>query len=435
MKKVFLAFAIISVSTCFVQAQTAILYNEDNSFTVDAGAVVFVDGDVVNATTGRIFNSGDIYLTGDWDNANAAGCLDPVNGTVYLDGTTQDIMGTQTTTFNNLDCKTTGKKTLQITTYVGGTSGVLSLRDSPFDLNSNLLRVTNPATGAITRNTGYIISETDPLAGYGTVQWDLNTAAAGSNYTYPFGTVSGGYIPFLFNVTTAGAGASGNMAVSTYPTSVAASPNNRPLPSLVGNLDDPSTSAEAGPLCADRFWIIDANNYATNPTADIAFTYRENEWDGTSGSTNTIVEDSLRAWRWTGAQWQNPPVGTDNPTGNLVTVTGVNTFSPWTLLGVEPPPPPPCGDFFLPTAFSPNGDNKNDYFRPRSICIKSLELKIYNRWGNLVFETTDVNTKGWDGSTIKGGKEANQEVFVYQVIATMNDGKVHDLKGNVTLMR
>lgn len=506
MNKVFLSFAIVFLSSFILEAQT-VFYNEDSLLTVDAGAIVYVDGDVVNATTGRIRNSGDVYLTGNWDNANAAGCLNPTTGTVYLDGTTQTIMGTQTTTFNNLDCQNGNTKTINITTVVGGNTGILSLNSSAFDLNSNTLIVTNSSNGAVTRTSGYIVSETDPAAGYGIVQWNLGNSIG--NYVYPFGTIAGGYIPFIYNATTAGAqSTTGNIAVATYPTGVTAMPNNRPLPNTVTNLTDPSTSAEAAPVCADRFWPILANNYTTEPTADVTFTYEDSEWDNSGGSTNTIVEDSLSAWRWNGTQWQLPTVGIDNPIANTVFAPGVSSISsPWTLKGAPPcavtasvtttttiitlgdniqitasgggtylwntiptqtspvisvsPTSTtiycvtvtdtstgctdsacvtinvelPCGDFFLPTAFSPNGDNKNDYFRPRSICIRSLEMKIYNRWGNLVFETTDVNTKGWDGSTIKGAKEATQEVFVYQVIATMNDGKVHDLKGNVTLMR
>jgi hypothetical protein len=109
------------------------------------------------------------------------------------------------------------------------------------------------------------------------------------------------------------------MALATYPTAVNANPNNRPLPTNVSNLMDPSTNLEAAPLCADRFWITNALNYTTKPTADITFTYTDADWSTSGGSTNTIWEDSLRAWRWSGTQWQNPALGTDNPNVNNVT--------------------------------------------------------------------------------------------------------------------
>lgn len=52
-----------------------------------------------------------------------------------------------------------------------------------------------------------------------------------------------------------------------------------------------------------------------------------------------------------------------------------------------------------PNGFTPNDDNLNDYFRPTPDCPKLFEFKlqVYNRWGELIFETTDIN-KSWDGS-------------------------------------
>ena len=56
---------------------------------------------------------------------------------------------------------------------------------------------------------------------------------------------------------------------------------------------------------------------------------------------------------------------------------------------------------YLPTAFSPNGDGNNDGFRPivvdDNIDFDSWEFSIYNRWGELVFKTNDVN-EAWDGT-------------------------------------
>lgn len=50
----------------------------------------------------------------------------------------------------------------------------------------------------------------------------------------------------------------------------------------------------------------------------------------------------------------------------------------------------------LPNAFSPNGDGENDTFRPATNCPVQFVMKIYNRWGAVIFETTDINI-GWDG--------------------------------------
>jgi gliding motility-associated-like protein len=90
-------------------------------------------------------------------------------------------------------------------------------------------------------------------------------------------------------------------------------------------------------------------------------------------------------------------------------------------------------DIFLPIAFSPNGDGSNDVLYVRGHNIKNLLLEIYDRWGELVFTTVDVNS-GWDG-TYKG-KPLDTGVFNYvlRFDRTMNF-KSEIQKGNITLVR
>ncbi|HEY4800355.1 MAG TPA: gliding motility-associated C-terminal domain-containing protein, partial [Bacteroidia bacterium] len=358
-----------------------IFFNSGIDISVTPNCTTYVDGHIINNPQGFIHNKGNIFLTGDWTNNEPSGCLDPTTGTVILYGGNEFIKGNQLTTFNNLDCAGNGTKTLNINTTAGGNTGVLSLNSNPFDLNSNRLFVTNPSSTAITRSSGYIISETPPASGYGTIQWNLGNSAG--NYDFPFGTAAGAHIPFLFNISSAGTpSGTGNISVSTYPTATTNSPNNRPLPTGVADLIDHTTGKEAAPKCVDRFWIIDANNYSSNPTANITFTYQDAEWDLSGGSTNFILEDSLRAWRWNGTQWQNPPMGSDNSSANTVTANGVHTFSPWTLFTRETPP---CGPLYIPNAFSPNGDSENDQWQPMCNCLKKVHLMVFNRWGEKVF--------------------------------------------------
>ena len=393
---------------------------------------VYVGGNVTNETLGKIHNKGSIYLTGDWANNEPSGGIDPLTGKVILDGGSQFIKGSQTTTFNNLDCQGTGTKTLNINTVVAGNTGVLSLNSNPLDLNSKTLIVRNPAVGAITRSSGYIISETDPTAGYGKITWNLANTVG--NYIFPFGTSSGTYIPFLYDVSSAGMELNGigNISVATYPTDVTSSPNNRPLPTGATDLNDVN-GMESAATCADRFWNIDAVNYSTNPTANITFTYRDQEWDGSGGSTNNIIEDSLHAWMWNGTQWQNPTLGTVNSAANTVRVTGVNTSAPWTLNAHEAVPIE-CGNLAVPNAFSPNNDGHSDVFTLQkwAFCSSKFSFIIFDRWGEKVFETEDAS-KGWDG-TYKG-KQMNTAVFVYIINATLTNGEKVTKKGNISLIR
>jgi gliding motility-associated-like protein len=88
---------------------------------------------------------------------------------------------------------------------------------------------------------------------------------------------------------------------------------------------------------------------------------------------------------------------------------------------------------FVPTAFTPNGDGRNDRIRPIAVGIKKIEyFSVFNRWGQLVFHTT-VNGEGWDGR-IKG-KEQGTAVFVWIVKAVDYLGNEFFAKGTVTLIR
>lgn len=87
----------------------------------------------------------------------------------------------------------------------------------------------------------------------------------------------------------------------------------------------------------------------------------------------------------------------------------------------------------LPTAFTPNGDGINDVIYVKGWGIKKLlEFRIFNRWGNEVFFTDDIN-QGWDG-TFKG-KVQNIDSYAYIVTVEMWDGRIVTKKGAINLLR
>jgi len=88
--------------------------------------------------------------------------------------------------------------------------------------------------------------------------------------------------------------------------------------------------------------------------------------------------------------------------------------------------------YYLPNAFSPNGDGYNDVFRVRSYCIKTFLLDVFNRWGQKVFETSDANL-GWDGKF--NGVDCDSGVYIYYLKIEMNSGDQVAKKGNITLLR
>ena len=86
----------------------------------------------------------------------------------------------------------------------------------------------------------------------------------------------------------------------------------------------------------------------------------------------------------------------------------------------------------VPTVFSPNGDGQNDVLYVRGEGVVSLEFIVYTRWGEKVFESTDLNS-GWDG-TYKGNP-MDPAVFVYSLRATLVNDEEVNLYGDVTLVR
>ncbi|MDF2450037.1 MAG: hypothetical protein K0R26_2541 [Bacteroidota bacterium] len=90
-------------------------------------------------------------------------------------------------------------------------------------------------------------------------------------------------------------------------------------------------------------------------------------------------------------------------------------------------------EVLFPTAFTPNGDGRNDMFEALGIRnVKSMTLQIWNRWGEQVFSSSDA-TKGWDGNF--KGTPAQTGVYAYLVNYVKGDGEEKIIKGNVTLIR
>jgi len=88
---------------------------------------------------------------------------------------------------------------------------------------------------------------------------------------------------------------------------------------------------------------------------------------------------------------------------------------------------------FVPTGFTPNNDGRNDVVRPIAVGMEKMEyFRIYNRWGQLVFSTTE-NGKAWDGKV--AGKEQGMNVFVWIVKGIDYLGNSFFAKGTITLIR
>jgi gliding motility-associated-like protein len=87
---------------------------------------------------------------------------------------------------------------------------------------------------------------------------------------------------------------------------------------------------------------------------------------------------------------------------------------------------------FIPNAFSPNGDNNNDVLFVRGLFIEIMIFRVFDRWGEMVFESSDPAI-GWDGTF--RNKKLDPDVYDYYLDVTCIGGLKSISKGNVTLMK
>lgn len=99
------------------------------------------------------------------------------------------------------------------------------------------------------------------------------------------------------------------------------------------------------------------------------------------------------------------------------------------FLTIYPPP-----EIFVPNTFTPNEDGKNDEFLAIGVGIQKFEMLIFDRWGNVIFETTDIK-KGWNGLQNGGNTLVLPGEYAYVIKATDNYDNSLIRKGVVTLLK
>jgi gliding motility-associated-like protein len=90
-------------------------------------------------------------------------------------------------------------------------------------------------------------------------------------------------------------------------------------------------------------------------------------------------------------------------------------------------------ELYVPSAFSPNNDGKNDQFKFIAVGMKSVDLfQVYNRYGQIIYSSTEI-MKGWDGKV--NGFNQPAGTYVWMIKGTDLAGALHLKKGTVTLVR
>jgi gliding motility-associated-like protein len=163
---------------------------------------------------------------------------------------------------------------------------------------------------------------------------------------------------------------------------------------------------------------------------------------GNSGQIHATGSNDIRNWSWTPpsqlscVNCPDPKVTPKNTTTYTINVKNaagcVNKDNLTVFVTCS------NGNLFIPNTFSPNGDETNDRFYPRGTGIGIIRsLRIYNRWGELVFENVNFKANdpnaGWDG-TYKGQK-LSPDVFVYTCDVVCDNNQLLLFKGDVTLIQ
>ena len=96
----------------------------------------------------------------------------------------------------------------------------------------------------------------------------------------------------------------------------------------------------------------------------------------------------------------------------------------------------PVSSVFLPNAFSPNGDGKNDIFKPKGnfFGVEDYTLTIFNRWGHKVFETSEPDI-GWNGKVKNVGRDSPLGVYVYKLSYIGPRNRIVEEEGFATIVR
>ena len=87
----------------------------------------------------------------------------------------------------------------------------------------------------------------------------------------------------------------------------------------------------------------------------------------------------------------------------------------------------------LPNAFTPNGDGVNDFFRPKMLGLDKAKFLVFNTWGEVIFSTDDLESKGWDGKI--NGRPAENGNYVYKIIGVSFNGLFVEKDGVFALIK
>lgn len=178
---------------------------------------------------------------------------------------------------------------------------------------------------------------------------------------------------------------------------------------VVGVLPGPAADFTADDFTANQNQVV---NFSDQSSGAVSWLW--NFGDGSSDSTSTLQNPTHV---WTEGGFYDVCLYVTDTNGCTDTVCKTEIISM-----------PPS----VPSGFSPNGDGVNDILYVYGGPFKELHFKIFNNWGEVIFESTEQSV-GWDGK--RNGIDQPIGVYVYVVTGVTEDGQDHKISGDVTLLR
>ena len=226
-------------------------------------------------------------------------------------------------------------------------------------------------------------------------------------------TASGGVLPYTYTWSTGQTGLDSifNLNVGNYTVIIADSNNCQVTYSAaITTINSLPVNITPGDIT-----INPGVSFAANVTPGSIFTWTPSQGLSCSNCPNPIVSPDTTTLYFVNVSNANGCLGIDSM---LVTVKLI------------------CGEFFVPTIFSPNGvgpdaNNKLQVFC-KEVCVKDFSLMIYDRWGQKVFESVDVNAS-WDG--FYKGRPAQEGNYVFELTVQLYDESIVRKTGSLTLVR
>lgn len=397
-----------------------LLYNNGADVAVTGGGVMYVDGAVENAAGGLFSNAGqttvkgffrngslatgggtngEYIVHGDWEN-NQTFTAD--QSMVRLRGNAQLITGSSVTTFYDLSLE--GGNSVKTQTLDAFTSHKLDFNNAELATGPNLMTVTNPSFASVTRQGGFVSS-----TGAGRFVRYTNST---NSYLFPTGWNDNGTIWYR--------------PVDMAPTVADAQSFAVRMGFGDATAEGYDISQKAGNVTAvnNKFFHL-IKQYGSVEPADLSIYYFPQQ-------------DSL--WNSIG-RWQIVPEWQDL-TNVTVTNSGTmfrNTRKLWADNGQEPHVLINAKEitnlYNFPNVFSPNEDGTNDLFGIiNQLGLVELEdLKVFNRWGEPVFDSQRDGAKDWNG--FYQGKLQPMGNYVYMAsVKVLATGAIQSAKGNLSLL-